>query len=119
LSFLPLLRQACRPAPPGSAVGSLRIPDLSEEANVAVLSGILVEEPVRDLSRDGDPITVLLMSFTAPDEKARQAATCCEVEVLDEIAKGQQKRLRPGGRLIVFGQLTGAGGLWATAIVTR
>lgn len=86
---------------------------------MALLSGTIVEEPLRDRSRDGDPVTVLLVAFTAPDEKARRGAACCEVEVSDEIAAGQRRHLRAGRRLVVLGQLTGAGGLWATAIVAR
>jgi hypothetical protein len=34
-------------------------------------------------------------------------------------AIAKRGQLRVGGRLVVRGQLTGAGGLWATAIVTR
>lgn len=60
--------------------------DSGEEINRAVLSGLIAAEPVRDRSRDGDPITVLLVSFCAPDERARDSSTCCEVEVTDSIA---------------------------------
>jgi hypothetical protein len=101
---------------PASPV-ELGLPDPDEEANVALLSGTIVEEPLRDKGREGDPITVLLVSFDAPDEKERQAL--CEVEVPDEIADEQRPQLRVGRRLVVLGRLTGAGGLWATAIVTR
>jgi hypothetical protein len=95
------------------------LPDPNEEANVALLSGTIVEEPLRDRSRDGGPITVLLVSFDAPDDIEGQALAVCEVEVPDEIADEQRGQLRVGGRLAVVGQLTGAGGLWASAIVTR
>jgi hypothetical protein len=95
------------------------LPDPDEEANVALLSGMIAEEPVQDKSRDGEPVTVLLLAFDAPDERARGATACCEVEVPDEIADRQRRQLRAGGRLVVLGRLTGAGGLWATAIVTR
>jgi hypothetical protein len=124
MTFLPRLRQACRPTgraalPAGSASPiEVSLPDPSEEANVALLSGTIVEEPLRDKSRDGDPVTVLLVSFDAPDEKARRAVAVCEVEVPDEIAEKQRKQLRVGRRLVVLGRLTGAGGLWATTIVT-
>lgn len=125
MRFVPRLRQACRPAEGdgstnsiGSPVG-LSLPDPGEEANAAFLSGTIVEEPVRDRSRDGDPVTVVLVAFDAPDEESRRGSACCEVEVPDEIADGQRKQLRAGKRLVVIGRLTGAGGLWATAIVTR
>jgi hypothetical protein len=119
------LRQACEPIENASILGDkgspaeLKLPDPNEEANVALLSGTIVEEPLEDKSRDGDPVTVLLVSFDAPDEKARRSVAVCEVEVPDEIADKQRKQLRAGRRLVVLGQLTGAGGLWATAIVTR
>lgn len=123
MSSLPnRLRQACRPAKRASAFeGSpteLSLPDPNEESNVALLSGTIVEEPLEDKSRDGDPVTVLLVSFDAPDERTRQAVAVCEVEVPEEIANMQRKQLRAGRRLVVLGQLTGAGGLWAKAIVT-
>jgi hypothetical protein len=125
MSFLPYrLRQACQPiksrAPTGGkGTGEPRLPDPDEEANLALISGTIVEEPLRDKSRDGDPVTVLLVSFDAPDEKARRAVAVCEIEVPDEIADKKRKQLRAGKRLLVLGQLTGAGGIWATAIVTR
>ena len=125
MSFLPRARQACRPHKSGRAPAGdgpaveLSLPDPDEEANAALLSGTIVEEPLRDQSRDGDPITVLLVAFDAPDEKSRRGSACCEVEVPDELADQQRSQLRAGKRLVVLGQLTGAGGLWATTIVTR
>jgi hypothetical protein len=125
MSLLPRVRQACRPAkaegtlPSNVSPAELSLPDPDEEANVALLSGTIVEEPLRDKSRDGDPVTVILMSFDAPDERSPRGSACCEVEVPDEIADQQRDQLRAGSRLVVLGRLTGAGGLWATAIVTR
>jgi hypothetical protein len=95
------------------------MPDPNEEANLAIVTGTIVENPVRDNSRDGDPVTVLLISFAAPDVREGRGAACCEVEVPDAVADRHRKRLKPGGRLMVFGQMTGAGGLWAKAIVTH
>jgi hypothetical protein len=124
MSFLPRLRQACQPVEAAALLGTkgssveVSLPHPNEEANVALLSGTIVEEPLQDKSRDGDPVTVLLVSFGAPDEKARCAVAVCEVEVPDEIADKQRKQLRAGRRLVVLGRLTGAGGLWATTIIT-
>lgn len=118
MSLLPRIRQACPPYRK-TVVGGLEMPDPHEEANLAIVTGTIVETPVRDKSRDGDPITVLLISFAAPDAKSGRGGACCEVEVPDEIADRQRKELKPGGRLMVFGQMTGAGGLWAKAIVTE
>jgi hypothetical protein len=88
-----------------------------EEINRAVLSGLIAAEPVRDTSRDGDPITVLLVSFCAPDERARHGSTCCEVEVTDSIADRHRRELCVGRRVWVAGQLNGSG-LWATSLGT-
>jgi hypothetical protein len=92
-------------------------PGNGEEINRAVLSGLIAAEPLRDTSRDGDSITVLLVSFPAPDERARDSSACCEVEVPDSIADQHRRRLRLGRRVWVAGQLTG-NGLWATALGT-
>lgn len=119
----PRLRQAC---PPGrGGIGSVGgdpapveplLPDPNDEANVVLLSGTIVEEPIRDRTRNGDPVTVLLVAFPAPDEEARRSSVCCEIEVPDEIANRKRQHLRAGRRLVVLGKLTGAGGIWSTAI---
>lgn len=88
-----------------------------EEINRAVLSGLIAAAPARDTSCDGDPITVLLLSFDASNERARQGSTCCEIEVLDSIADRHRRWLRVGRRVWVAGQLTGTG-LWATSLGT-
>ena len=125
MSFLPRLREACQPAKTAPSPGrsglplDMSLPDPDEEANMALLSGTIVEEPLRDKSRDGDPVTVLLVSFDAPDERSRRGSACLEIEVPDELADQQRGQLRAGRRLVVLGRLTGAGGLWATTIVTR
>jgi hypothetical protein len=124
MSFFARRREACEPAKSESLLGSdggpgeFSLADPDEEANVALLSGTIVEEPLRDKSRDGDPVTVLLVSFDAPDEKARRAVAVCEVEVPDPVADEHREGLKVGRRLVVVGRLTGAG-LWATAMLTR
>jgi primosomal replication protein N len=83
--------------------------------NHAVLTGRIAADPLRDVSRKGDPVTVLLIAFDAPDEKAGETA-CCEAEVPDEIAETHRKNMRAGAAVLVSGALTGAGGLWVTMI---
>jgi hypothetical protein len=102
-----------------SSGGESELPDPADDVNHAMLSGTIVEEPLRDTSREGEPITVLLVSFAAPDEKARPGSACCEVECADSVADSCRTQLRPGGRVAMVGQLTGGGGLWATSIVAR
>ncbi|MEX2105559.1 MAG: hypothetical protein WD810_01540 [Solirubrobacterales bacterium] len=98
-------------APPGHL-------DPGEEVNRTVLSGVIVADPQRDRSREGDPVTVLLLSFAAPDDRAHGGSACCEVEVPDELADPHRKGLRAGAPLLVSGQMTGAGGIWADYIAT-
>jgi hypothetical protein len=90
--------------------------DLDLDINYAVLTGVLVAEPERDKSRAGDPITVVLMCFAAPDGHVESGAACCEVEIPDALADRHRRHLRAGRRLLVSGTLTGAGGLWAKSI---
>jgi hypothetical protein len=104
---------------PASADPALDISDPTADVNHAILSGTIIEEPLRDTSRDGDPITVLLVSFAAPDEKVGRFSASCEVEVPDPLADKCRRQLQPGGRVVAAGQLTGACGLWATSIVAR
>jgi hypothetical protein len=97
--------------------GALKLPDPSEETNLAMVTGTIMEEPIRDRSRNGQPVTVLLIGFKAPDEEAHDYTACLEVEALDSIAESQRSLLRIGRRLAVIGRLTGAGGLWAVALI--
>jgi primosomal replication protein N len=107
-----------RNPPPDACGDPLLVPlGSGEEINRAVLSGLIAAAPVRDTSRDGDPITVLLLSFDAPDERARQGSTCCEVEVPDSIADRHRRWLRAGRRVWVAGQLNGTS-LWVTSLGT-
>lgn len=102
------------PTDPDDLLDSL---DEGQAVNRAVLSGLIAEEPQRDKSRDGGPITVLLLSFTPPDRQTtgQRGSACCEIEILDEIADRHRQRLQAGERIRVVGQLTGDG-LWANSI---
>jgi hypothetical protein len=123
MSLFPRLRQACMEAnaSDGTPTVAARLGDLDLEQGVnrAILSGVMVDEPQRDRSRDGDPITVLLISFPAPDERAGSGSALCEVEVLDEIADRHRRQLRLGATLLVVGELMGAGGLWANFLMVK
>lgn len=115
---LPRLRQACTGAKgrKGRPLGDPRPGDLGlfgQEVNRAVLSGVMVNEPQRDRSRDGDQITVLLISFAAPDERV------CSGSALCEIADRHRKQLRLGATVFVVGELMGAGGLWASFLTVK
>lgn len=81
--------------------------------NHVVLTGRIFEDPTRDRSCDGEPITVLIVAFTSRDERF---GGCCEVEVPDELADPRRAHLRVGAAILISGEMTGAGGLWATMI---
>lgn len=118
MNFLPRMRQACSPFRREFVSDDLRLPEPTDEANLVLITGTVAEEPARDKSRGGEPITVLLVAFPAPDDKARHEVACCEVEVLDGIADRHRRGLRIGRRVVVLGRLTG-GGVWATALVSQ
>jgi single-stranded DNA-binding protein len=80
--------------------------------NHVVLTGRIVADPQRDKSATGEPITILMVSFLAASDKARGSA-CCEVEVLDEVAEEHREHLRPGVPILISGELSRAGGIWA------
>ena len=84
-----------------------------------MVTGTIMEEPIRDRSRAGRPVTVLLIAFRAPDEDAHAYTACLEVEALDSVVDSQRSLLRIGRRLVVLGRLTGAGGLWAGAVLAE
>lgn len=107
------------PRPPGAPDGWVTLPRPSEEANLAVVTGTIMEEPIRDRSRAGHPVTVLLIAFKAPDEEAHPYTACLEVEALDSVVDSQRSLLRVGRRLVVLGRLTGAGGLWAGVVLAE
>lgn len=93
--------------------------DLEQGVNRAVISGVMIDEPQLDRSRDGDPITVVLISFPAPDERAGAGSAQCEVEIRDELADRHREQLRLGATVLVVGELTGAGGLWADFLTAK
>jgi hypothetical protein len=110
-------RPDCSSAQNTGTDAALKLPDPSEETNLAMVTGTIMEEPIRDRNRNGQPVTVLLVGFKAPDEEAHDYTACLEVEALDSIAESQRSLLRIGRRLAVIGRLTGAGGLWAIALI--
>jgi hypothetical protein len=125
MSFLPRLRQSCRsdalrghPSSVGAA-GALQGQDSRLVLNRLFLSGILATDPQVDEGRNGDPVTLLLIAFPAPDAKdtqERMETASCEVEVPSSVAERHSKKLRAGESIFVTGQLTGGGGVIATEI---
>jgi hypothetical protein len=89
--------------------------------NHVVLTGALAADPRRDQSRGGDPVTLLLIAFHAPDASEAEhlrASAVCEIEVPSAVVKNSQTQLRAGESLLVAGQLTGGGGILATHLST-
>jgi hypothetical protein len=113
-------REGSRPED-GILAGELRFADIDfqQGVNRALLSGVMVDEPQCDTSRGGDPITVLLLSFAAPDERVGSSSGLCEVEVTDKLADRHREQLRLGAKVLVVGELTGSGALWANFLAAE
>ena len=86
--------------------------------NDLVLTGILAADPATDEGRDGEPVTLLLVAFPAPDSKdlREPEAACCEVEVPGHVADLAGHELRAGESIHVTGHLSGGGGVIASEV---
>jgi Single-strand binding protein family len=119
MSPFPRLRQSCRgerggnegaDVPPGH--------DPRLVLNRLFLSGVLAAEPQRDVGRDGDSVTLLLVAFPAPDKRIqeRPETASCEIEVPARVAERHRGDLHAGDSIFITGQLSGGGGVIATEI---
>lgn len=147
MSLFPRLRQSCRGDHRGSAdavsagarvgqgpsaadalgghsplvgaAGALQGQDSRLLLNRLFLSGVLTADPQKDEGRDGNPVTLLLVAFPAPDAKdteERVETASCEVEVPQHVVGRHANELRAGGSIFITGQLSGGGGIIATEI---
>ena len=135
MNLLPRFRNTCQrdqrgpadaiPAGPragqgqGTLAGALQGQDPRLELNRLFLSGILAADPQEDEGRDGEPVTLLLVAFPAPDSpgpQERSATASCEVEVPGGVADRHGGRLRAGDVVFITGQLSGGGGVIATEL---
>jgi hypothetical protein len=83
------------------------------------LSAVLVADPLKDVGRDGEPVTLLLVAFPAPDTpetREYSEAASCEVEVPEHVAEPRRGELRAGVAILITGLLSGGGGVIATEI---
>lgn len=145
MSPFPRFRQACRRDNPGSvdaaaetrvwqgpgasasaplghpshagAAGALRAQDELLAVNRLFLSGVLAADPVEDKDLDGNPVTLLLIVFTAPDSGKTRGLLMREIEVPEGVTRRHGKTLRAGDWVYVSGQLNGGdSGIVATEI---
>jgi hypothetical protein len=101
------------------AAGARQGQDSRLDLNRLFLSGVLAADPQRDEGRDGNPVTLLLVAFPAPDARdteERLETASCEVEVPEHVVGRHPKELRAGGSIFIAGQLSGGGGVIATEI---
>lgn len=79
------------------------------------LSGVLADDPQTDVGRDGEPLTLLLIAFLAPDPRDAQApeTAISEVEVPQPVLEQHGAPLRVGEPIFVTAQLSGGGGVLA------
>jgi len=106
------------PSPAGAA-GALQGQDPRLELNRLFLSGVLVADPQEDEGRDGEPVTLLLVAFPAPDSadtQERSETASCEVEVPERVADRHGEQLQAGNAVFITGQLSGGGGVIATEL---
>jgi hypothetical protein len=109
----------CGHSPWVGAASALHGHDSRREVNHVVLTGILAADPQKDKGRNGDPVTLLLIAFPAPDAKDTEefpAVASCEIEVPGEIAAEHAGELRTGAAVLVSGQLSGGGGVLAAQL---
>ena len=96
-------------SPAVAAAGAPHDQDPSE-INYLFLGGILAADPLEDVDREGEPVTLLLLAFPAPDasENAGRLETAsCEVEVPDHVVQSTGEELRVGAIIFVSGQVAG------------
>lgn len=101
------------------AAGALQGTDSRLVLNRLFLSGVLAGDPQQDDGRDGEPVTLLLIVFPAPDARdseERLETASCEVEVPDSVAGRCGRKLRAGDSIFITGQLSGGGGVIAAEI---
>jgi hypothetical protein len=116
--LLPRPRNACQREHRGSA-GARQGQDPRLQLNRLFLSGVLAADPQRDEGRDGEPVTLLLVAFPAPDSadtRERAEIASCEIEVPAGVADRHGEELRAGDAVFITGQLSGGGGVIATEL---
>lgn len=87
--------------------------------NRVYLSGVIADDPQQDKGRDGNPVTLLVVAFPAPDAKDTEERTetaSNEVEVPERVVRRHRKELRAGGSIFITGHLSGGGGVLVTEI---
>lgn len=106
-------------SPLAEVASALQSQDSRLALNRLFLSGVLAADPQEDRGRDGDPVTLLLLAFPAPDGRDTEEwveAACCEVEVPARVSEKHGQKLRPGESIFITGQLSGGGGVIATEV---
>lgn len=107
-----------------SAGGSTGAPQGHEPGprslNHVYITGVVLEEPRRDMGRRGERVQVLLIAFAAPqatdDLEDWRAAGSEEIEVALDVAERCEGELKPGAPVLVTGHLAGGGGVVARQI---
>lgn len=88
--------------------------------NVVKFTGVVGEDPIGEISRLGEPVTLLMVDFPLPDTgdvAERRRSACCSVEVPQALAAELAGRLEKGTEVFVCGHLAGGGDVLATSLV--
>jgi hypothetical protein len=109
----------CGHSPLVGAASALQGQDARLILNRVFLSGVLAADPQSDDGRDGEPVTLLLVAFPAPDTpetRERVETASCEIEVPAPVTQRYGEELRAGASIFITGRLSGGGGVIATEI---
>ena len=85
-----------------------------EPVNAVYVGGVLADDPIRDLDRDGQPVMLLQVAFRAPDPldaDERGAVATTEIEVPVRLLEVHGRGPVVGQELLAVGRLSGGGGV--------
>lgn len=137
IGLVPSLLQSCRRGPrepfDAAAAGALagqgsgasadapwgHDQEMRLEINRLFLTGILLADPQDGEGPEGEPVSVLLMAFPAPnpDGTAEQIEIAtCEVEVSERVIESHVEKLQAGSSVAITGQIRDGGGVIATVL---
>ncbi len=104
--------------PPGAAGVDAARGQGQPQHNSVYLTGVLADDPQRDKGRTGEPVTLLIIAFLAPDPLPSEggAVASCEIEVPDAVTAEAGGELRVGAPVLITGSLSGGGGVLASSV---
>jgi len=87
-----------------------------KHVNSAWISGVIADDPVHDIGRDGRPVKLLLVAFPAPDPVEEDEAASTELEVPVLLLEKYGKEPIRGQEVFAVGRLSGGGGVFVSEL---